>query len=166
MIAAYAGWLLEYDKDILLVTDAPERLGEVLRHFVRLGYDRVTGYLQGALHAWETCGKKINRIGVMPARQLLDRIDRGHGPHVLDVRKIDEYEAGHLEGAQHIFLGYLPDKLDQVPKDAELVTFCGSGRRASIAASILSKAGYENVSNNLGSRAACVQLGCDLVAGG
>jgi hydroxyacylglutathione hydrolase len=166
MIAAYAGWLLEYDKDILLVTDAPERLGEVLRHFVRLGYDRVTGYLQGALHAWETCGKKINRIGVMPARQLLDRIDRGHGPHVLDVRKIDEYEAGHLEGAQHLFLGYLPDKLDQVPKDAELVTFCGSGRRASIAASILSKAGYENVSNNLGSRAACVQLGCDLVAGG
>jgi hydroxyacylglutathione hydrolase len=44
------------------------------------------------------------------------------------------------------------------------VTFCGSGVRASIAASLLAKAGRQEVANNLGSLAACKALGCELVA--
>jgi hydroxyacylglutathione hydrolase len=166
MIAAYAGWLLRYDRDILLVTDAPERLGQALVHFVRLGFDRIRGYLRGGLTAWETCGKEIETIGIVSARELLDRREGSEGPHVLDVRKIDEYQAGHLEGAEHIFLGELADRIDEVPTDGQVVTFCGSGRRASIAASLLKKSGLSDVANNLGSRAACVALGCEMVAGG
>jgi hydroxyacylglutathione hydrolase len=82
---------------------------------------------------------------------------------ILDVRKIDEYEAGHLPGPIHVFLGYLPRQMDPLPARGWRVTFCGSGRRASIAASLLRNAGREQVANNLGSMAACKAVGCELV---
>lgn len=48
----------------------------------------------------------------------------------------------------------------QIPADRPVATFCGSGQRASIAASLLKEAGIEEVYNNLGSMAACQAVGC------
>jgi hydroxyacylglutathione hydrolase len=65
-----------------------------------------------------------------------------------------------------VYVGELPDNLDKVPKDKDTVTFCGSGQRAVIAATILKNAGYENVANCLGSMAACSAVGCPVIEGG
>ncbi len=165
MIAAYAGWLLDYDHDILLVAADPSQIEPAVRTFVRLGYDRVIGYLKGGLHGWEVAGKRFRSLDVVFAKELHDSLDQPRPPMILDVRKKEEFEAGHIEGAQHIFLGDLPEKIDTLPTDRPIVTFCGSGVRASIAASLLAKAGRQEVANNLGSLAACKALGCELVAG-
>ncbi|MFP4054517.1 MAG: MBL fold metallo-hydrolase [Phycisphaerae bacterium] len=163
MIAAYAGWLLPYDKTILLVAKDPPQVRQATRPFVRLGYDNLGGYLRGGLHGWETSGRPLDTLGVMTARELKNAMQAGHAPNVLDVRKIGEWQTGHLESATHVFLGHLPEKLDEVPRDGEVVTFCGSGKRASIAASLLKRAGFEQVTNNLGSMEACQEVGCELV---
>jgi hydroxyacylglutathione hydrolase len=164
MIPAYAGWLLDYDKDILLVTEEPSEIPEAVRHFIRLGYDRVAGSLRGGVHAWETAGNQLETIEVVTAHQLKEQLGGAEAPNILDVRKIDEFESGHLPAATHIFLGFLPDRMEEVPKDGKIVAFCGSGRRASIAASLLKRAGYEHVANNLGSMAACKSVGCEITA--
>lgn len=162
MIPAYAGWLLDYDHDILLIADDTGDVEKAVRYLVRIGYDRIAGYLRGGLHGWEVAGLEFDRIGVMTAEQLQQRIENEKELKVLDVRKQGEYEQSHIEGAIHIFLGELPDRVEEIPQDANIATFCGSGRRASIAASILRKHGRRGVSNNLGSMAACQSVGCEV----
>ncbi|MEW6489841.1 MAG: rhodanese-like domain-containing protein, partial [Thermodesulfobacteriota bacterium] len=153
------------DRDLVLVPTEPADVVAALKPLRRIGYDRVTGYLGGGMHAWETTGRELDAVGVLTARQLQDALADVEPPVVLDVRKPEEFEAGHLPGAVHVFLGHLPDRLDAVPEGRPVVTFCGSGRRASIAASILKRNGYPWVANNLGSVQACRAVGCELVEG-
>ena len=51
------------------------------------------------------------------------------GAALLDVREPDEWQAGHIERAQHIPLGELLDRLSELP-DGELVVVCRSGNRS------------------------------------
>jgi sulfur dioxygenase len=69
--------------------------------------------------------------------------------HILDVRDADETVIGEprIPGAQILPLTDLREHIDAVPKDKPVVTFCRSGRRSVMAASILQEAGYENVAN-------------------
>jgi hydroxyacylglutathione hydrolase len=60
---------------------------------------------------------------------------------VLDVRQPVEWETGRVPGSLHIHLGDLPARLAEVPRDTEVWTACASGHRASIAASVLDRAG-------------------------
>ena len=70
---------------------------------------------------------------------------RHHRPvHVLDVRLAGEYADGHVEGAQNVPIGELLDRFDEIPQ-RELWVHCGSGYRASIAASLLSARGHRVV---------------------
>ncbi len=70
---------------------------------------------------------------------------------VLDVRGDDEYQHGFVPGAKHIFVAHLEEHLDQLDRSQKIATYCGSGYRASIAASLLKKHGFEQVINVPGS---------------
>ena len=59
---------------------------------------------------------------------------------MLDVRRADEYRKGHLAHAVNIPLDTLPGRTGEVP-DTDVWVHCASGFRASIAASILDRAG-------------------------
>lgn len=54
--------------------------------------------------------------------------------HLLDVREDEEWVAGHIAGSQHIPLGQLAARLDEVPRDRTVVTVCRSGHRSGVAA--------------------------------
>ncbi len=72
----------------------------------------------------------------------------------LDVRAADEWESGHLPGVANIPLGYLTERLDEVPRGSPLVTQCQGGGRSAIAASILKAHGFATVRNLAGGFAA------------
>jgi hydroxyacylglutathione hydrolase len=163
MIPAFAGWFLSYDQPIGLIVESPSQLDVALRHLYRLGYDDITGYLAGGLHTWEAQGKPYDGIGVVHAQKLQNMLERDESFTLLDVRSAEEYQQKHLPDSINIYVGHLPSKLHEVPKDKPIVTFCGSGRRAIIAASILKMNGFEHVSDCLGSMKACSKIGCDLV---
>ncbi len=161
MLPAFAGWFCSYDTPLGLI--GPEEGYEdvlcAVRYLARLGYDQVSGFLRGGLHAWETAGRQYGRIPAVHVTELLGRMEDSNFL-LLDVRSKDEYESGHLAGARHIYVGQLEQHLDELPKDKAITTFCGSGRRAIIAASVLKKHGYEEVSDCLGSMSACEACGC------
>ena len=69
---------------------------------------------------------------------------------VLDVRTEKEWKAGHIDGAIHIHGGLLQERSAEVPRDKPVYVVCGSGYRASIAASFLKREGYPHVTNVLG----------------
>jgi rhodanese-related sulfurtransferase len=50
--------------------------------------------------------------------------------HLLDVREDDEWQAGHIDGAQHIPLGELGERLAEVPTGKTVVAVCRSGSRS------------------------------------
>lgn len=69
-------------------------------------------------------------------------------PLVLDVRRADEFAAGHVDGAlnvAHTDVVANPATALTAGKDAEIVLYCGSGRRASMAIEALRAAGYTNL---------------------
>jgi hydroxyacylglutathione hydrolase len=67
-------------------------------------------------------------------------------PLVIDVRQQSEWDEGHIPGSTHIFAGELASRLDDLPRDRPIVTICASGYRSSVAASLLRRAGFGDVS--------------------
>lgn len=165
MIPAFAGWYLTYDNPIALIVEQYDQVDTAARFLYRIGYDDVIGFMTGGLHEWETTGRKYDRIPTVHASEVVERIKAGQKFTLLDVRGKDEFDSGHLPGAVHCYVGELPDKLDTVPQGPPVTTFCGSGRRAVIAASILKKNGYKVVEDCLGSMSACKSIGCEIIEG-
>lgn len=166
MVPSFAGWFLPYDEDIVLVVHDSGEVKQTRNFLLRLGYDRVAGFLEEGLHAWEISGSSYETIPSIHARELVQRIRKNEDFTLLDVRTAAEFKKARLPDAKHVYLGELPGRLDEVPEDRPVVTFCGSGQRAVIAATILKKNGYENVENCLGSMAACGATGCPILSGG
>jgi hydroxyacylglutathione hydrolase len=164
MVAGFAGYFVPYDKDIVLVVDSQDEVKTAVQHFFRMGFDRVAGFLAGGMHAWETSGRQYDRIPAVHVKDLVERIHEKKEFTLLDVREISELEkTGKLIGSKHIFLGDLPGQIDRIPRDKPVTTFCGSGQRAIIAASILKREGFDPVEDSLGSMAACMSAGCPVV---
>jgi hydroxyacylglutathione hydrolase len=161
MLPIYGGYLLDYGRDIILIPETHHQLKHAIEHLERLGYDGVIGYLKGGMHTWETSGLPYGRIKAVHASELKMRLTGKNPPLLLDVRKKSEFEEERVPGAKNIFLGELPDRLDELPKNQTIITFCGSGQRAIIAASILRKNGFESVEDCLGSMQACKAVNCE-----
>lgn len=81
-----------------------------------------------------------------------NELQRG-GAVLLDVRELDEWNAGHAPGARHLPLGELPNRLDSLPRDRQVVVVCRSGHRSSEATSFLVRSGFDAVNLNGGMRA-------------
>ena len=69
---------------------------------------------------------------------------------MLDVRREAEWQAGHIEGAQWHALDDFPRALPELDREAPIAVHCKSGYRSIIAASLLRRAGFRNVSDVLG----------------
>ncbi|RJS93472.1 rhodanese-like domain-containing protein [Salinisphaera sp. Q1T1-3] len=68
------------------------------------------------------------------------------GAVLIDVREVDEWQAGHIAAARHISLPLLAsDPEIDLPLDQPIVTYCKVGARAERAAEILRACGYEDV---------------------
>ena len=63
---------------------------------------------------------------------------------VLDVRGADEVAAGKIAWATHISLDDLPSRLGELSKDKEIIVYCSTGMRASMAHNVLKKAGLSS----------------------
>jgi hydroxyacylglutathione hydrolase len=162
MIPAYAGWFIPYDRDIGLIIHEFTDVEPAVRYLTRLGYENIISYLDEGLHGWEVSGRHYDRIPAIYAGDLKSLMEGDREFILLDVRKEEEVSAGRLPGSTHMYLGEVPERLDEIPRDKPIITFCGSGRRAIIAASILKQNGYEDVQNCLGSMAACQAVGCSI----
>ncbi|WP_292373511.1 MBL fold metallo-hydrolase [Methanosarcina sp. UBA411] len=162
-IPSFAGWVLPYDKPILLVLEEKESLETVLRYLVRLGYDNVTGYLNGGIAAWYMKALPVDGFNFMSVHDLKNKLEKKEEMTLLDVRKKKEWDEGHIQGARHIYIGELEKNLDSIPKKSPVIIYCDSSKRSSIAASILKKHGYNSVYNVLGSMTAWKSAGYDIV---
>lgn len=79
--------------------------------------------------------------------ELARRIDAGETPHILDVRRPEEHAEHSIPGSVLIPLQELPDRLDEVPRDGELLVHCKAGGRSAKAVTLLREAGFDAAVN-------------------
>jgi glyoxylase-like metal-dependent hydrolase (beta-lactamase superfamily II)/rhodanese-related sulfurtransferase len=149
--AEWAGNLLPFTESIILVTE-PGKESETVVRLARVGFEKIEGYLEGSFEAWKNAGERLDMIIDVEADELM--MDLPHDPNlvIVDVRKENEFDAGHLENAVNLPLQDLTDiaLLAQFEENQNLYIHCAGGYRSVIAASLFKKQGVDNLRNILG----------------
>jgi hydroxyacylglutathione hydrolase len=149
--AEWAGMLLPFDKPIVLITD-PGKEEESAVRLARVGFDKVTGYLQGGFTAWQEAGKKIDLIIDVEADELAMDLPHDANLVVIDVRREPEFADGHVKEATNIPLNDMvdPGTMANILDQQNLYVHCAGGYRSVIAASLLKRQGIHNLRNVVG----------------
>ncbi|MDA0263080.1 MAG: rhodanese-like domain-containing protein [Chloroflexi bacterium] len=144
-MATWIGWVVPWGQPLVLLSANASQHDDMMRQLIRIGFDRVHGFLAGGMGAWKSAGLPVettNRLDLAHLRQAQDDLS---APMVIDVRQRREYAGDHIKGALNIELGELKDHLDGIPRDLPLITVCAAGMRATTAGSILLRDGRKNV---------------------
>jgi hydroxyacylglutathione hydrolase len=148
----WAGWLLPYEADLYFIAaDLTEgqRL-ELVRQLALIGLDRVAGVFSAvAVQRAAARGAAVATVPQITVDELARHV-AAEDVQVVDVRSESEWRGGHIPGAMHIPLGYLLDRLPEIPTDRPVIVQCQAGTRSAIAASVLQRAGRRRVVNLAG----------------
>ena len=142
--ATWAGWYLGYDEPFMLLA-AEGQLEDLTRKLMRIGLDNILGYVPSTEEYTKEGGRleTVPVIGIEELKVMMSEPD----VQLVDLRGASEYKSGHIQGAEHVFVGTLPANMDKVKKDGKVVIFCQGGDRATIGYSLLAREGYSNVYN-------------------
>lgn len=141
--ANWAGWLIDYDKPLFILSDN-DKFEEIKQVLSSIGIDSLAGYMN--VHTALRKYLELETYEEADPENIQKSIDFEQQTF-LDVRNQNEWEQGHIPGAIHIPLGQLPKRLNEIPQDDEIVVYCASGFRSAIASSILQAKGIKNAVN-------------------
>jgi hydroxyacylglutathione hydrolase len=139
--ATYLGWTIPWGAPLTLIGDDPRQVAEAQRQLIRIGIDQLSAAATGPVS--ELAAGRMSSYQVARFEELAARWGED-GVVVLDVRRPDEWAAGHLAGAVHVPFWELEQRAGEVPAGTVWV-HCASGFRAAIAASLLDRAGRQAV---------------------
>ncbi|MBA2496657.1 MAG: MBL fold metallo-hydrolase [Acidimicrobiia bacterium] len=135
VFASWLGWLVELDRPVVFVLDDTTDRADLVRQCLTVGHDAVAGELDGGLDTWRDAGLPVRSIPLVGPAAM--------APTVLDVRQAGEWATGHVPGAVHVELGALAGTV--VPA-GPITVMCGHGERAMTGASLLERAGGQELS--------------------
>lgn len=165
LIGQYATWsgtVLSRDRPIAIVADPGTEAESALR-LGRIGFDHVIGYLGGGLESAQATAARIvstERVGADVASARLAAITP---PVMIDVRTSSERAQKRIDGSVHIPLNHLMERVSEIPRDRPVLLFCAGGYRSSIAASLLQREGFTDVSELAGGLAAWEAAGLPVI---
>lgn len=137
---AYLGWVLPWNQKMTLV-GSEEDVEKAIRDLSRIGIDSPDAAL-GTDPSALAPGTAVVHYPRVDWAEMLH--GRSAGDVVLDVRRTDEYDAGHLAGAVNIPLHELLGRMAEIPAGTVWV-HCATGYRSGVAASLLQRAGRQVV---------------------
>jgi len=147
--ATQAGWILPPDRDIILVVDERFQVEEATLQLHRVGFDQVTGYLDGGMLAWGVNALPVGTVPVISPEEAHALVESGDAV-IIDVRSREEQATNPVEGAIPIPWHDLRTRYTDLDPNGHYIVMCKGGQRASIAASILMMQGFSRVSNLAG----------------
>ena len=134
----YLGWLYDWGAPLTLIGDSEDDVARARRELVRIGIDRLAGAAVGSPEEL-AAGAPLDSYEVTDFAGLA-AVMAARPVQILDARRDDERASGGVRTSLHIPIHELSRRIDEVP-DGEVWVYCGSGYRASIAASMLSRSG-------------------------
>jgi hydroxyacylglutathione hydrolase len=145
-VGTRAAWVLEPETDVVVLAASNEdarTLGESLE---AVGFRSLRGFVAGGIAAWQAAGLESETTPAVDPAGLAERLRAGEVT-LLDVREDDEWKEGHVDGSLHVPYHELRDGVPEELHLAErpLAVACSAGNRSSLAASLLRRAGVEDV---------------------
>jgi len=150
--ATWAGSVLSREQPIVIVAD-PGREHEAAMRLGRIGFDQVSGYLEDGLRSVEVRPELLVATERVSAQVAADRVAAaapGQAPVIVDVRAPGERQQKRIRGSVGIPLTRLAERMSELPADRPLLVHCAGGYRSSIAASLLQRHGFAQVSEIAG----------------
>jgi hydroxyacylglutathione hydrolase len=150
--ATWAGTVLNREHPIVIVAD-PGHEHEAATRLGRIGFDHVVGYLADGLHSLQNRPELTMTTERLSAQVASERVGDGpreNVPMLVDVRAPREREQKRIHGSVSIPLNHLGERLSELPSDRPLIVYCAGGYRSSIAASLLQRHGFTQVSEIAG----------------
>jgi glyoxylase-like metal-dependent hydrolase (beta-lactamase superfamily II)/rhodanese-related sulfurtransferase len=144
----YLGWLYDWDAPLTLIGESEQQVADARRELVRIGIDRLAGAAVGTPEEL-AAGAPLGSYTVTDFAGLAAAMAADPDLVVLDARRDDERASGGVRGSLHIPIHELAARIDELPA-GDVWVYCGSGYRASIAASLLARAGRRPVLVNGG----------------
>jgi hydroxyacylglutathione hydrolase len=136
------GSYIREEMPIYLIADA-EQVDLLMRNLVRIGLDDVRGFITPQMLASaRSSGTTLATSAEVDVAQLRQVMDQAP-PFILDVRRADEFAAGHIPNAHHIPYTRLAERLDEVPRSGRIIVNCRSGARSARACAFLQHKGYD-----------------------
>jgi hydroxyacylglutathione hydrolase len=142
--ATWAGWFLNYDEKFILLADESQ-LDDLTRKLMRIGLDNIMGYIPSTL-TYTSAGGSLKSAKTLNYDDFKTALEEENA-QIIDLRGAAEFNAGHVKGADNVFVGTIMNSINKISKDKKVVIHCQGGDRAAIAYSILTKEGFENVYN-------------------
>lgn len=139
----WAGWLLRADAPVAIIAPDLAAASEAQRALASIGIDRVTGWFGPELLQTHRGGPRWSSAhhgDIAKAEAML-----ADGRRVIDIREENEWQAGHVPGAEHHPLGRLREDLAGTDLDTPIAVHCQGGTRSGIAASVLESMGFRDV---------------------
>ena len=141
----FAPWvgslIVDVKHPLLLVSDEGTE-EEVITRLSRVGFDNVLGYLEGGFKSWANSDKEIDEVKRISPQEFAEQF--GEDSKIIDVRKLTEYSAEHIENAYNKPLDTISDWISMIDDSEHFFLHCAGGYRSMIAASILNSHGIRN----------------------
>lgn len=150
-IPVVGSYVTDEASELCLVVE-PERLDLAVRCLVRIGLDRVSSFVPSReLESYRAGGGRLEKTSDIDVGELGARKKLG-GVFVLDVRRAQEFQAGHIEGAANIAHTQLAARMKDIPRDRPVLVHCQGGGRSAVAAAFLRRHGIDatNVAGGFG----------------
>ncbi len=157
-LPTFALWMLDYEKPIIIIKSTHQEINQSINYLIRLGFDNIIGYLQG-FRNWYMAGENYHETKVWSVHELKKNLD-DEDLYILDVRTEHSLkENGQIKGSKHIFLGNLPQRFNDIPKDKKIIVYCDSGFKTFTGVSYLHEKGFKDVIGVFGSISAWKNAG-------
>lgn len=160
--AIWAATLLDLKQPLLLICQPGTEL-ESIQRLTRVGFDHILGYLEGGFDAWRVAGEKIDMVISISSEEFALDAKLNPKAMILDVRKPTEYDSGHVLNAENIPLSEIPNRLNELDSQSEILIHCAGGYRSMTASSLLKRNGFNNVKNVWGGYGRIKEEKIDLV---
>lgn len=143
----WAGWILDFNNPFILIV-SKDQLEDVTRKLMRIGIDQAIGFITP--ETITTLGLPLEKQKIIDFEEMNNALNNPNA-QILDVRNENEFKTAHLPNATHLFVGTLTENLHKIDTNKELYLHCQSGDRATIATSLLYRAGIKKIKNYSGS---------------
>jgi hydroxyacylglutathione hydrolase len=147
--ATWAGTVLTRTSPIVLIAE-PGAERESAMRLGRIGFDNVVGYLDGGLRSADTRPDLIATTERLSPEVAAKRLASTSPPVLVDLRTSTERSRASIPGSVHLPLSRLTEQIETLPNDRPLLVHCAGGYRSAIAASVLQRHGFEQVSEMAG----------------
>ncbi|PAU93499.1 MBL fold metallo-hydrolase [Aliifodinibius salipaludis] len=135
------GSYVKEDEDIYLIIEE-DYLEEAVRDLIRIGLDNIKGYMTpDELEQYLENSENTERVETITFDDAAELIEDSQY-QALDVRKLSEFNEGHVNGAFNIAHTRLLERKQELDKDKTWLVYCRTGVRASVATSLLLRDGF------------------------